>query len=69
MERKQKRKKQKMQLLRRMIAAGMTQLAIIFAAAVYAALKRCRWFSEVSRYRGARGLFIWNDNKSLPNIL
>jgi hypothetical protein len=30
-----------------MIAAGMIHLAIIFAAAMFAAVKRCKWFFEV----------------------
>jgi hypothetical protein len=57
MKRKQKRKRQKIQLLLCMITAGMIHPAIIFAAAMFAAaVKRCRWFTEM---RGPQGVMAF----------
>jgi hypothetical protein len=47
MAKKRQRKRQKAQSQQGTIAAGMIHLAIIFAVAMFA-VKRCRWFSEVS---------------------
>jgi hypothetical protein len=48
MTKKRKRKRQKIQSLLCMIAAGMIHLAIIFAAGMFAAAVRwCKWFSEM----------------------
>lgn len=46
MTKKGKLKRQKISSLR-MIAAGMIHLAITFAAATPAAVRWCRWFSEI----------------------
>jgi hypothetical protein len=50
---KLKRKKQRPLLLLRMIVVGMNLLAMIFAAVGFAAVKRCKWFSEISSPQGA----------------
>jgi len=48
MKRRQKRKRQKIESLLCMIAAGMIHLTIIFAAAIFVAVVRqCKWFSEM----------------------
>lgn len=65
MTRKQKRKRQKVQLVLCMIAAGMIHPAIIFAAAMFAAaVRRGRWFSEVSNPQGVTYLFVCIETKS-----
>jgi hypothetical protein len=34
-----------------MIVVGIVLLVTIFAAAMFAAVRRCKWFSEISRHR------------------
>lgn len=45
----QKRKGPELQILICMIAAGIIHLAIVFAAVVLAAARRCKWLSEIGR--------------------
>ncbi len=47
MARKRKRKRQEVQLVQAMIAAGMIHPAIVFAAVVSAALRQCGSFSRI----------------------
>ena len=63
MTKKEKRKRQKIQFLLCMIAAGMIHLAIIFAAAMFAAAVRwCGWFSEISSPQRVKGLICLDCN-------
>ena len=48
MTRKPKQKEQKVRSLLFMIAVGMIHLAIIFAVAMFAAVRLCRWLSEIA---------------------
>jgi hypothetical protein len=43
-----------------MIAAGMIHPASVFAATMFAAVRRGKWFSEVSNLYGVRGLIFVN---------
>ena len=48
MIKKLKQKKQRPPLLPCMIVVGMNLLTMIFAAAGFAAVRRCKWFPEIS---------------------
>ena len=43
-----------------MIAAGMIHPASVFAATMLAAVRRGKWFSEISNLHGVRGLIFVN---------
>ncbi len=43
-----------------MIAAGMIHPASVFAAAMLAAVRRGKWFCEISNLQGARDLILVN---------
>jgi hypothetical protein len=43
-----------------MIAAGMTRPALVFAATMLAAVRRGKWFSQISNLHGARDLIFVN---------
>jgi hypothetical protein len=66
---KLKRKKQRPLLLLCMIIVGMNLLAMTLAAVGFAAVKRCKWFSEISSPQRQRHLFLWAEKKSFPNVL
>ena len=57
MIKKVKRKKRRLLLLLCMVAVGMNPLVnlilIHFAAVGFAAVRRCKWFSEISSPQGA----------------
>ena len=55
MTQNQKRKDRKLQQLPHMIAAVMTHVTTVFAAMMLAAVKRGKWFSEISNLQGVRG--------------
>jgi hypothetical protein len=43
-----------------MIVAGMILLAMIFAAVMFAAARRGKWFPEISNLQGVRGIIFAN---------
>ena len=55
MIKKLKRKKQRPPLLVCMIVVGMNLLTMIFAAVGIAAVRRCKWFPEISNLHGVKG--------------
>jgi len=61
---KLKREKQRPLLLLHMIVVGTNLLAMIFAAAGFAAVRRCKWFSEISSPQEAT-VFISLDWKEV----
>jgi hypothetical protein len=52
-----------------MIAAGMIHPVSVFAATMLAAVRRGKWFSEISNLHGARDLIFVNRAKSSPHLL
>ena len=60
MTRNRKRKSLSLRLPTRMTVAGMIHLAIVFAAAVLAAVRRGKWFCEICNLHGARDLIFVN---------
>jgi hypothetical protein len=43
-----------------MIAGAMINPALVFAATMLAAVKRGKWFSEISNLRGVGGFILLN---------
>ncbi len=52
-----------------MIAAGMIHLAIIFAAEMFAAaVRRCKWFSEIGSPQVEMAFFFGLEPKLFPTF-
>ena len=72
MIKKLKRKKQRLLLLLCMIVVGTNPLAnlilIHFAATMLAAVRRSKWFSEISNLHRVRGLIFVNWAESSPTF-
>jgi hypothetical protein len=52
-----------------MIAVGMIHPASVFAAMMFAAVRRGKWFSEISNLHGVRGLISVSWAKSFRTLL
>jgi hypothetical protein len=52
-----------------MIAAGMIHLATIFAAVTFAAVRRCKWFSDIGSLQRVTEFMFWDETKGFRNIL
>ena len=61
-----KRKKQRQLLLLYMIVVGISLLAIISAAVGCAAVRRCKWFSEISSPQEATAFISLDRKEVLP---
>ena len=60
MTRNQKRRSLSLRLPTCMTVAGMIHLVIVFAAAMPAAVRRGKWYFEISNLHGAGGLVFVN---------